>query len=184
MAEHSKMIALLTKAPDFNLLDVISNQKMSLGALKSDKATVIMFICNHCPYVILIQKKLAELAAHYQKLGVSFIAICANDANAYPADAPANLRQQALDNNFTFPYLIDEDQSVAKAYNAACTPDFFIFDKDLLCVYCGRFDEATPGNQKTVTGTDLSNALNNILENKPVSTEQFPSVGCGIKWKK
>lgn len=184
MAEHSKMISLGTKAPDFDLLDVISGQKVSLPSIKSETATVVMFICHHCPYVVLIQQKLAELATHYQQRGISFVAICANDPIAYPLDAPAGLREQAEKNNFTFPYLVDEDQSVAKAFSAACTPDLFVFDKNLLCVYRGRFDEATPGNQKTVTGADLAAALDAILENRAVNTEQFPSMGCGIKWKK
>ncbi len=183
MAEISKMIPLLTKAPDFNLLDVVSNKHTSLMALKSDKATVIMFICNHCPYVKLIQKKLASLAKVYQSKGIQFIAISANDATRYPDDAPTHLKAQAIENEFSFPYLYDEDQSVAKAYGAVCTPDFFIFDQHLLCVYRGRFDEATPGNQKPVTGADLSTALDAILNHQPVSSDQKPSMGCSIKWR-
>lgn len=182
--EYSKMMPLMTKAPAFELLDVVSNQKVNLDSLKSDKGTVIAFICRHCPYVVLIQKKLAEVAKHYQQLGFQFAAISSNDAAHYPDDAPAGLRIQAAENGFTFPYLYDEDQTTAKAYHAACTPDFFVFDKDLLCVYRGRFDEATPGNQKAVTGADLSQALDAILQDKPISEKQFPSMGCSIKWKK
>lgn len=185
MAETpSNMLPLGTIAPDFALLDTISNTILSLQELKSDKATVIMFICNHCPYVKLLQTKLAETAAHYKKQGVSFIAINSNDVKNYPADAPDKMRLEAELHRYTFPYLYDETQDIAKAYKAACTPDFYIFDKDLACVYRGRFDEATPGNHKAVTGKDLCDALDNLLENKPINKNQIPSVGCNIKWKK
>jgi peroxiredoxin len=180
----STMLPLGTKAPDFKLPDTISGQIMALDELKSDTATVIMFTCNHCPFVKLIREKVVETARTYQDKGVSFIAICANDANAYPEDSPLKMKQQALDFHFTFPYLHDETQQVAKAYHAACTPDFYIFDKDLKCVYRGRFDNATPGNGQPVTGEDLIAALDDMLVGKQVSAEQFPSYGCNIKWRK
>lgn len=180
----STMIPLGTKAPDFKLLDVISNKIMSLNDVKSKNATVIMFICNHCPYVKHIQQKLVEVASRYQAKGVSFVAICSNDVTNYPADAPDKMKLEAEKHHYSFPYLYDETQAAAKAYHAACTPDFFIFDKNLLCVYRGRFDSATPGNAKPVTGADLTEALDNLLLDKPVNTVQHASLGCNIKWKK
>jgi thiol-disulfide isomerase/thioredoxin len=185
MAETpSRMLPLGTKAPLFTLLDTITEKKMSLNDLKSDIATVIMFICNHCPYVKHIQPDLLKVAKEYQEKGIHFIAICSNDAESYPADAPSQMKITAEKNHYSFPYLHDETQDIAKAYQAACTPDFYVFDKHLACVYRGRFDDATPGNQYPVTGKDLKNALDHILEGKSVPTDQRPSVGCNIKWKK
>ncbi len=179
----STMLPLGTIAPDFTLPDTISNKKFSLSELTSDKATVIMFICNHCPFVKHIQPQFTDVANHYQKKGITFIAICSNDATKYPADNPEHMREEALKNHYTFPYLYDESQEVAKAYHAACTPDFYVFDKDLKCVYRGRFDNATPGNNNPVTGKDLTQALDNILANKTIDPNQQPSLGCNIKWK-
>ncbi|MDR3491773.1 MAG: thioredoxin family protein [Gammaproteobacteria bacterium] len=185
MAETlSSMKALGYAAPDFHLLDVRTHKMVSLHELKSPIATVIMFICNHCPYVKHIQKKLVDVANKYKEKNISFIAISSNDAEKYPADAPDKMKIEAEKNDYPFPYLYDETQKVARDYLAACTPDFFIFDNQLHCVYQGRFDAATPGNQKPVTGEDLSNALDHILANKPVDTDQKPSMGCNIKWKK
>jgi len=185
MAETpSVMIPLGTRAPDFHLLDVLTDKTLSLQELKSDKATVIMFICNHCPYVKLIQDELSRIATFYQAKGVSFIAINSNDVKNYPADSPEKMRVEAEKHHYTFPYLFDATQEVAKAYKAACTPDFYIFDKDLNCAYRGRFDEATPGNGKPVTGKDLTAALDNILAGKAVNPDQKASLGCNIKWKK
>lgn len=185
MAETpSKMIPLKTKAADFQLLDTRSNKLFGLNDLKSRKATVIMFLCNHCPYVKHIQQKLTEIAKLYQSKDISFIGICSNDATSYPADSPEKMRIEAEQHHYSFPYLYDETQSVAKAYQAACTPDFFVYDKDLLCVYRGRFDESTPGNSRPVTGQDLRQALDDILAGKPVSENQKASLGCNIKWKK
>lgn len=165
MAEtSSNMLPLGTIAPDFALNDACTNQKVSLNMAKSDTATVIMFICNHCPYVQYIQTKIAEVAKIYQDKGVSFIAINANDVKNYPSDSPEQMRQQAQEYHFNFPYLVDETQEVAKAYKAACTPDFYIFDKNLACVYRGRFDNATPGNRHPVTGKDLTNAFDSYLQ--------------------
>lgn len=180
----SSMIPLGTKAPDFALMDAISSKPIRLSDHRSPIATVIMFICNHCPYVKLILATVVKVAKTYQAQGISFIAISSNDAAAYPADAPEAMRAEALRQGFTFPYLIDETQAVAKAYHAACTPDFYIFDRDLLCVYRGRFDAATPGNNLPVTGSDLMAALEAVLRGEPVNEEQVPSLGCNIKWKK
>jgi peroxiredoxin len=179
----SNMIPLGTKAPDFILPDTVSHQNVSLHDMKPCTATVIMFLSNHCPYVKLIQKKLTEVAKQYQAKGIHFIAISSNDIEAYPDDSPEKMKFEAFAAAYTFPYLYDESQSVAKSYDAACTPDFFVFDKNLALVYRGRFDEATPGNQKPVTGIDLQQALDAILNGQAVSAEQLPSLGCNIKWK-
>lgn len=180
----STMLPLGSKASPFSLQDTVSGKMLSLTELKSNKATVVMFICNHCPYVKHILDKLTEVVKIYQKKNISFIAINSNDIENYPADSPERMREEALQHDFTFPYLFDETQAVAKAYRAACTPDFFVFDKNLACVYRGRFDEATPGNTHPVTGNELISALDAVLAGKPVSEEQHPSLGCGIKWKK
>ncbi len=180
----STMIPLGTIAPSFTLWDTCSDQMLSLDELKSAKATVLMFICNHCPYVKLILPKLLEVTKQYQAKGIAFIAINSNDALNYPEDSPEKMKQEAKNKQFSFPYLYDETQNVAKAYQAACTPDFYIFDKQLHCVYRGRFDEATPANGINVTGKDLCAAMDNILEGKKVNEDQQASLGCNIKWKK
>jgi|ERR1043165_6014148 thiol-disulfide isomerase/thioredoxin len=179
----SNMIDLETKAPDFKLLDTVTGKPYDLKETKDSKATVIMFICNHCPYVKHVILELVKLARDYQPKGIAFIAINANDAIAYPEDAPKKMTQLAKQLGFSFPYLYDETQSIAKAYQAACTPDFFIFNKDLLCVYRGQLDGSRPGNKIPVTGKDIRSALDNILQGKPVSPQQEPSMGCNIKWK-
>lgn len=180
----SNMIELGTRAPNFSLLDTKTNRMVSLAQSKSDVATVIMFICNHCPYVKHIQIKLSEIAQIYQAKKVAFIAISSNDAIAYPADSPERMHEEAQLYHYPFPYLYDETQEVAKAYQAACTPDFYIFDKELQCVYRGRFDASTPGNGLPVTGEDLSKALDDVIAQRAVTVEQQPSIGCNIKWKK
>lgn len=185
MAETlSTMLPLGTVAPDFTLLDTRTEKSVSLQELQSKKGTVIMFICNHCPYVKHIQKKLVEVANIYQKKGITFIAINSNDVKAYPADSPSKMREEAETFHYSFPYLYDETQTVAKAYQAACTPDFYIFDDAMACVYRGRFDDATPGNHHVVTGRDLIGALDSLLSNKPIEQNQKPSIGCNIKWRK
>lgn len=183
MAEMSKMIPLGTIAPSFKLRDTVSGKELQLSDIASDKATVIMFICNHCPYVKHIQLKLVEIAKNYQAKGVAFIAICSNDPVSYPEDGPDNMRIEALAHDYPFPYLFDADQSVARAYQAVCTPEIYIFDRDLRCVYRGRFDDSTPKNNLPCTGKDLTAALDEVLAGKAVSAEQLPSIGCGIKWK-
>lgn len=182
-ATHSTMLPLGSKAPDFTLVDTRTNNLVSLSEKKSSLATVIMFLCNHCPYVKHVQNKIVELADKYQSKGISFIAISSNDVEKYPEDGPEKMRLEAERCHYSFPYLYDESQEVAKAYSAACTPDFYIFDKNLCCVYRGCLDESTPGNNKPVTGEYLQAALDNILNGQPVSAEQRPSLGCNIKWK-
>lgn len=184
MAEtESTMLPLGSRAPHFNLIDTRTDQRVYLEEVRSSIATVILFLSNHCPYVKHIQVKLAEVAAHYQKKGITFVAICSNNVEKYPDDAPDKMKIVAEEFHYTIPYLYDESQEVAKAYHAACTPDVYVFDKNLLCVYRGRFDESTPGNNKPVTGCDLTDALDCILAGRPISTEQHPSLGCNIKWK-
>lgn len=180
---HSNMLPLGTIAPDFDLLDTNSGQQITLSNFKSGNALVIMFLCNHCPYVKHIQAKIVELSKKYQPLGVNFVAISSNNVDSHPQDGPDHMHEEAVANGYTFPYLYDATQEIAHKYQAACTPDFYIFNKDLACVYRGRFDESTPGNDKPVTGIDITNALDCLLTGKPISTDQTPSVGCGIKWK-
>lgn len=180
----SNMIPLGTVAPDFTLLDTVSGKQVSLQELTSDKATLMMFICNHCPFVKHMDEQLVSLARDYQAQGVSIIAISSNDVENYPQDAPELMTKEAAALGYTFPYLYDETQEVAKAYDAACTPDFYVFDKDLKCAYRGQLDDSRPGNGKPVTGADLRNALDEILEEQPVSAQQIPSIGCNIKWKR
>ena len=151
--------------------------------LKSDKGTVVMFICNHCPYVIHVRQGLVKVAQEYSAKGISFIAINSNDVENYPEDSPANMKKQALKYQYPFPYLFDETQNVAQAYKAACTPDFYVFDKNLKCVYRGRMDDSRPESGIPVTGKDLRGALDNLLSGKPIDPNQVPSMGCNIKWK-
>ncbi len=183
MAVTSNMLPLSTIAPDFNLLNPISNNYVSLAELKSDKATVIMFICNHCPYVKHIQAKLVSIANKYQEQGFHFIAINSNDIEKYPTDSPEHMVIEAKENHYSFPYLFDETQNTAKAYQAACTPDLYVFDKNLSCVYRGRFDDSTPKNTNPVTGKDLCDALDAILAGTKVNENQIAGIGCSIKWK-
>lgn len=179
----SSMLALGTQAPDFKLMDTLTGKTYNLEVAKGPKATVIMFICNHCPYVKHVVHELVRLAKDYQAKDIGFVAISANDAAGYPEDAPEKMTQLARQLGFSFPYLYDETQSTAKAYQAACTPDFFIFDKDLLCIYRGQLDGSRPGNKIPVTGKDIRSALDNILQGKPINPHQIPSMGCNIKWK-
>ena len=180
----STMLPLGTKALHFELLDAVSNTKISLGKGHSTIGTVIMFICNHCPYVKHLKKELAEFAKEYQKKNIAFIAINSNDVENYPEDSPEKMREDAQQFGYIFPYLYDESQEIAKAYQAACTPDFYLFDKNLSCVYRGQFDDSRPGNHIPVTGKDLKAAIDNLLTNKPIDPNQKPSMGCNIKWKK
>lgn len=184
MAETpSKMVPLGTKAPDFELTDVKTGKDVTLKDVKSDIATVVMFICNHCPYVKHINEHLVEFTNNYIKKGISFVAISSNDVKNYPEDSPEKMTKLAKELGYPFPYLYDETQEVAKAYDAACTPDFYVFDKDMKLVYRGQYDESRPGNKKPVTGSDLGDALDLLLAGKPIPTDQVPSVGCNIKWK-
>ncbi|GAB5552123.1 MAG: thioredoxin family protein [Saprospiraceae bacterium] len=181
--KESNMIALGTKAPAFSLPDTVSGQTLSLEELKSDKATVIMFLCNHCPYVIYVNDELVRLAKEYQAKGVQFIGISSNDVENYPQDGPELMTEHAKKVGYVFPYLYDESQAVAKAYDAACTPDFYVFDGDLNLAYRGRLDDSRPGNDQPLTGKDLSAAIDAVLAGEPVTELQYPSGGCGIKWK-
>jgi len=179
----SNMLPLGTEAPDFKLTDAVSEKALGLDELKSDKATVVMFICNHCPYVKHVQKGLVELANDYIPKGVSFIAVNSNDVAKYPEDSPANMKSVALRLGYPFPYLFDETQEVARAYEAACTPDFYVFDADMKLVYRGQMDDSRPGSGKPVTGKSIRETLDRILSGKPVDSDQVPSIGCNIKWK-
>jgi len=179
----SNMMPLGTPAPDFKLICAVSEKELSLHDLKSDKATVIMFICNHCPYVKHVQEGLVSLANDYIQHGVSFIAINSNDVENYPADSPEHMKKDAERLGYPFPYLFDDTQEIAKAYQAACTPDFYIFDGELKCVYRGQMDDSRPGNGKPVTGDHIREALENLLAGETVSDIQIPSIGCNIKWK-
>lgn len=179
----SQMIPLGTKAPDFTLRDVASGKTLSLSQLKSEKATVVMFICAHCPFVRHVIREVVKVANHYLPKGISFIAISSNDVESYPSDSPDNLKRQAEEFKFPFPYFYDSTQEIAHAYRAECTPDFFVFDSGLHCAYRGQFDDSRPGNEIPVTGKDLKAALDAILEGKPVSEVQKPNTGCNIKWK-
>ncbi len=181
---ESTMLELGTKAPDFTLPDTISGKKISLKDIASDKATVVMFLCNHCPYVIHVNPEIVRVAKDYQAKGVSFVGISSNDVENYPQDGPAEMKILAEKVGYTFPYLYDATQEVARAYDAACTPDFYVFDGDLKLVYRGRLDDARPKNDNPLTGKDLRAALDAVLAGEPVSEVQYPSGGCNIKWKK
>jgi len=179
---NSSMVELGAQAPDFTLVNTIDDKMYSLVDLVSDTATVIMFICNHCPFVLHVQDELVRIANDYQEKGVSFIAISANDISQYPADSPGKMKAVALEKSYPFPYLYDETQSVAKAYDAQCTPDFFIYDDQRKLVYRGQLDDSRPGNDIPVTGKDIRAALDNMLAGRPVADEQKASIGCNIKW--
>lgn len=182
-AVETTSIPLGFQAPDFKLPDTISGNVLSLQDLRGSKATVVMFICNHCPYVVHVKEQLVNLANDYQSKGISFIAISSNDVSKYPADSPENMKIFAETNKFPFVYLYDESQDVARAYDAACTPDFSIFDENLKCIYRGQLDGSRPGNGKPVTGEDIRNFLDSILAGRISDTRQIPSIGCSIKWK-
>ncbi|TLP80422.1 thioredoxin family protein [Maribacter sp. ACAM166] len=180
---ESNMLALGTVAPEFSLLDTVSKKTMNIHALKGSKGTVIMFICNHCPFVIHINPEITRLANEYENEGIGFIAISSNDVEKYPEDAPHFMRIKAKAENYPFPYLYDEHQEVAKSYSAACTPDFYLFDDELKLVYRGQLDDSRPGNKLPLNGKDLRNALNNLLQGNVITAHQKPSIGCNIKWK-
>jgi peroxiredoxin len=179
----SNMLALGTKAPFFKLPDTVSGKMLSINDLSSEKAIVIMFLCNHCPYVIHVNSEIVHIANDYQTKGVKFAAISSNDVEAQPEDAPDKMKALALAEGYTFPYLYDENQSVAKAYDAACTPDFYVFDHEMKLVYRGRIDNSRPNSGTPLSGKDFRAALDDVLEKRPVSPVQFPSMGCNIKWK-
>lgn len=179
----SNMLPLGTIAPAFELVDAVTNETVSLSSEKGLNGTVIIFTSNHCPFVKHINPKLAELAKVYKPKGVAFMAIGSNAIENYPQDAPEFMKKVAIAEDFIFPYLYDPTQAVAKAYDAACTPDFYLFDRQLKLVYRGQLDGSRPGNNIPVTGEDLTNALDALLKGLPISNNQKPSLGCNIKWR-
>lgn len=179
----SNMLALGTKAPAFTLPDILSDTNFSLYQDGENKGTVIVFMCNHCPYVIHIMEGLVKLSEKYKPQGIQFIGINSNDVNKYPDDSPSNMKLFAQEYDMNFPYCYDESQDIAKAYDAACTPDFYLFDNQLKLVYRGRMDDSRPNSQIAVTGKDLSKAIDTLLDNELISELQYPSAGCNIKWK-
>lgn len=178
----STMTPLGTKAPDFRLPDP-SGRFYSLGDFKSSSVLLVSFICNHCPFVKHIRSEFVKLTKKYQKLGVAVVGISSNDVVQFPDDSPAKMAEEARESGYTFPYLFDESQEVAKVYGAACTPDFFVYDRSRQLVYRGQMDASRPDSGIPVTGADLSAALDAVLAGRPVSADQRPSIGCNIKWK-
>ena len=178
----SNMMPLGTNAPTFNLLDTVTDEFKSLEELKGEKGTVVAFICNHCPFVVHMNPQMARVAKEYSEKGINFIAISSNDVSNYPQDAPHLMKEIAIQEGYPFPYLYDQTQEIAKAYDAACTPDFYLFDRNLELVYRGQFDSSRPGNGIPVTGSDLKNAINALLDGKEIDQNQKPSIGCNIKW--
>lgn len=181
-ATPSTMLPLGTSAPAFQLPDT-DGKLVYLNDFAGSAAYVVMFICNHCPFVKHLRTSLAQLAADYTPRKVAIVAISSNDPVGYPADSPAKMAEEKRAAGYSFPYLFDADQEVAKAYRAACTPDFFVFDRDQKLVYRGQFDDSRPGDGKPITGRDLKQALDALLTGVPVSPEQRPSIGCNIKWR-
>jgi peroxiredoxin len=183
MAMQSTMLALGTAAPSFRLPDTVTGKPVALEDFAASRALLVAFICNHCPYVKHILDGFAAFAQEYGPRGLAVVAISSNDVQTHPADSPGEMAKLAREKNFTFPYLFDESQAVARAYDAACTPDFFLFDGNRRLVYRGQFDESRPRGQQPVTGADMRAAVDAVLAGKPVPEKQIPSVGCGIKWK-
>ena len=183
MAVESTMLALGTRAPGFDLIDTVSGEQLELADVAGHKVLVVIFLCNHCPYVKHVQDGLVAFGNDYSGQDVAIVAIGSNDAVAYPDDGPEQLGAVAREFGYSFPVLFDEDQSVAKAYTAACTPDFFVFGPDRTLVYRGRFDESRPNSGVPVTGADLRAAVDAVLAGQPVAQTQYPSTGCSIKWK-
>ena len=181
---ESVMIDLGTKAPDFNLPDVDSGKNLSFLDVKGENGTVVMFICNHCPYVIHVNQELISMANDYKQKGIGFVAISSNEAVDYPQDGPDKMKIHALEVGYNFPYLYDESQDVAKAYDAACTPDLYVFNGEDELFYRGRIDDAKPGSGKEITGRDMRNAMDLMLKGEQAPEKQYPSGGCNIKWKK
>jgi len=180
---ESTMLDLGTTAPDFELTDVVTGKLVRRDDFRDKKALLVMFICTHCPYVKHVEKGLAALGRDYAGKPFGIAAISSNDAITHPDDSPAGLKRQAEAMGFVFPYLYDDSQNVAKAYRAACTPDFFLFDDEQRLVYRGQFDRSRPGNGIPVTGQDLRAAIDQVLAGQPVPKDQRPSIGCNIKWK-
>lgn len=183
MAVASTMLALGTKVPDFKLQDVVTGGDVSPATFQNKKALLFMFICRHCPYVIHVKGELVRLGVDYVPKGVGIVAISSNDAVNYPDDSPANLKAMAVELKLNYPLCFDETQAVAKAYHAACTPEFYLFDANQKLVYRGQLDDSRPKNEIPVTGKDLRAALDALLSGRPIPAEQKPGIGCNIKWK-
>lgn len=179
----SNMLPLGTKAPEFRLPDTVSGETLSLNALRGEKGTLIMFICNHCPFVKHVNRELVRLAHDYTGRGIACIAISSNDVVNYPQDSPHLMKETAIREGYPFPYLYDKTQEVARAFQAACTPDFYLFDDKLELVYRGQLDDSRPGNGIPLSGADLRAAMEALLKGAPVSPDQKPSIGCNIKWR-
>ncbi|WP_027136880.1 thioredoxin family protein [Gaetbulibacter saemankumensis] len=179
----SNMLPLGTKAPYFELFDTVSQNILKFDNLKGNTGTVVMFICNHCPFVIHVNKEIVAIANQYRDKAIGFIAISSNDVENYPQDGPDKMKIHAQQQLYPFPYLYDETQEVAKAYDAACTPDFYVFDNNDTLIYRGQLDNSRPGNNIPVTGHDLRNALDCLINHKENTLDQKPSIGCNIKWK-
>jgi peroxiredoxin len=179
----STMVELGTEAPDFNLKDVATGETISLQNFVNKKALLVIFMCRHCPYVKHVQKEIAKIGADYKDTELGIVAISSNDPAAYPEDGPESLAQQARELGFSFPYCFDETQETARAYGAACTPDFFLFDKERKLVYRGQMDDSRPGNNEQVDGHDLRAAIEAVLNDRTVDRNQKSSMGCSIKWK-
>lgn len=177
-------IELGFKAPDFALPDVVSGKITSFHGVKGEKGTLVMFICNHCPYVIHVRPEIIRLANDYIKKGLGVVAISANDVTTYPQDGPVEMQRLAREQQFPFPYLYDESQETARAYHAVCTPEFNLFDAADRCVYRGRLDASTPGNNIELSGNDLRHAIDTLLRGERIDAQQEPAMGCSIKWKK
>ncbi len=178
----STMLPLGTAAPDFSLLNV-DGQSLSLSQFKGKKGLVVVFMCNHCPYVKHVAPELVRIVRDYTNKGIAFVGISSNDTDAYPEDGPAAMKEEAKLQGYSFPYLYDADQTIAKAYHAACTPDFFVFDESPRLVYRGQMDDSRPKTDRPLTGKDLREALDNLLTGQPLSSVQKPSIGCNIKWR-
>ncbi len=183
MAMTSAMLPIGTTAPPFDLLDVVTGQRYSLDSFATRTGLLVMFICRHCPYVVHVEQELARLGHDYRETNLGIIAVSSNDSKNYPDDAPPKLKEMAIRLGFTFPFCHDETQEVAKAYRAACTPEFYLFDRDRRLAYHGQLDDSRPGNNKSVTGHDLRTAIQAVLSGKPIEGNQRPSIGCSIKWK-
>ena len=179
----SNMLPLGTVAPPFWLKDTTSNNHYNYRELKGEKGTLVMFICNHCPFVHHVLDEIIMIANDYRVQGIGIVAISSNDPVKYPQDGPEQMTEFAFRNKFSFPYLFDETQEIAKAYDAACTPDFYLFDSQDKLVYRGQLDDSRPGNNIPLSGSDLRNAIDGVLYNRPIPQDQKPSIGCNIKWR-
>lgn len=179
----SKMVPLGSNMPHFSLLNTQTNKELSYKECVGEKGTVVIFMCNHCPFVHHVLDEIIRVSNDYTVQGIGFVAISSNDVTLYPEDSPEKMYDFAFKNNMNFPYLFDEKQEIAKLFDAACTPDFFVYDSNGKLVYRGQLDDSRPGNGIVLSGADLRSALDGILTNRPINQKQKPSIGCNIKWK-